>query len=121
MNDERIWNFEESLWTADAEHYRESIADDALMVVPQPPYAMSGKDAADAMAGTPRWDSVEFSDTKVSRPEGDKGGLIVIAYKAEAARGDEKYAAWCSSTYQRLEHENWVVIQHQQTPPVAGS
>jgi hypothetical protein len=46
--------------------------------------------------------------------------LIVIAYRAEAAKGDERYVAHCTSTYRRLEHEVWRVVQHQQTPPLTA-
>jgi hypothetical protein len=48
----------------------------------------------------------------VSRPE---EGLIVIAYEARASRGDEHYRAFCTSTYRRRGHEDWEVVQHQQT------
>ena len=113
MDDDRIWAFEESLWKADFEHYRESIAKDCLMVVPTPPFVLAGYDAIEAVANTPRWPEVTFSDTHVSRPQ---EGLIVIAYAVEASRDEEAYQAHCTSTYQRLGHENWVVVQHQQTP-----
>ncbi len=115
MEDARIWQFEESLWKASPDHYRHSIADDAQFVVPAEPFILSGKQAAETMATTPRWDAVDFSDTRVSRPE---EGLIVIAYQVDARRGEEAYKAWCTTTMQRLSHENWVVIQHQQTPPL---
>ena len=32
MEDSRVWEFEKSLWTGDADHYRASIDDDCLMV-----------------------------------------------------------------------------------------
>jgi hypothetical protein len=115
MDDDRVWAFEESLWTADAEHYRESIDDEAVMVVPQPPFVMTGMQAADMVAKTPRWSSVAFSDQQIMRPQ---EGLIVIGYTAEAGRGEERYVAHCTSTYRRIEHENWTVVQHQQTPPL---
>lgn len=114
MEDSRVWAFEESLWKADFEHYRESIARDCLMVVPAPPYVLAGYDAIEAMANTPRWQEATFSDQHVSRPH---EGLIVIAYSVEASReGEQPYSAHCTSTYWRLGHENWVVVQHQQTP-----
>jgi hypothetical protein len=49
-------------------------------------------------------------------------GLIAIAYKAEASReGATGYTAYCTTTMRRLEHEEWRVVQHQQTlAPVAG-
>ena len=120
MEDERIWSFEESLWTADAEHYRESIDAECLMVLPTPPYVMSGSQAVEAVASTPRWSKVELSERQVARPQ---EGLIVIAYQALAERdGVPPYEAHCTSTYRRLGHEDWKVVQHQQTPPlISGS
>lgn len=62
MDDERIWAFEESLWTADAQHYRESIDPECLMVLPAPPYVMSGEQSIQAVSDTPRWSKVVLSD-----------------------------------------------------------
>jgi ketosteroid isomerase-like protein len=119
MNDERVWNFEKSLWTGDADHYRELIDDECLMVLPEPPYVMTGQQAIEAVADTPRWSRVELSDQRIARPQ---EGLIVIAYEAEAYRdGQKAYKARCTSTYRRLDHEQWRVIQHQQTPPLVAS
>ncbi|WP_448659561.1 DUF4440 domain-containing protein [Sphingomonas sp. CJ99] len=118
MDDARIWSFEESLWTGDADHYRESIDAECVMVVPAEPHVMTGEQAIAAVSETPRWAQVTLSDRQVMRPQ---EGLIVIGYKAVASRGDgEAYTAWCTSTYRRLAHEEWRVVQHQQTvPPVA--
>jgi hypothetical protein len=42
--------------------------------------------------------------------------IIVVAYKAHARKeGGETYQAYCTSTYRRLVHNEWRVIQHQQT------
>ena len=118
MDDARVWHFEESLWTGDAEHYHELIDDECLMVVPAPPFVLRGQEAAEAVSKTPRWNKVAFSEQRVSRPQ---EGLIVIAYRAEAHRdGEEAYVAHCTSTIRRLEHEVWRVIQHQQTPPLVS-
>ena len=119
MDDNRIWSFEESLWTADAQHYRESIDDECLMVLPTPPFVMSGSQAIEAVAHTPRWSTVELSERQVARPQ---EGMIVIAYKARAQRdGMTPYEAHCTSTYRRLAPEQWRVIQHQQTPPLVAN
>ncbi|MBY9064444.1 DUF4440 domain-containing protein [Sphingomonas yunnanensis] len=118
MEDQRVWAFEESLWTADADHYRESIDESALMVVPQPPYVLESAAAVEAVSKTPRWDAVRFSDQRIVRPQ---EGLIVAAYKVEASKGGgETYVAHCTSTYRRIEHERWTVVQHQQTPPLVA-
>jgi hypothetical protein len=117
MDDNRVWSFEESLWTADEAHYRELIDPECLMVVPQPPFVLGGEEAVKAVSQTPRWAEVVLSDRRVSRPQ---EGLIVIAYKAEAKRGEEVYVAHCTSTIRRIEHEVWRVVQHQQTPPLVA-
>ncbi|MCJ2083794.1 DUF4440 domain-containing protein [Methylobacterium sp. J-090] len=116
MDDARVWSFEKSLWVGDADHYRELVDDECLMVLPNPPFVMGGKQAIEAVAGTPRWSSIDISDGRIARPQ---EGLIVIAYHAKASRDDESYEARCTSTYRRLSHEEWRVIQHQQTPPLA--
>jgi hypothetical protein len=85
------------------------------MVLPQPPFVLSGTQAIEAVASTPRWIDIELSDQRISRPQ---EGLIVIAYRAKAGRDQETYEAHCTSTYRRLEHEVWRVVQHQQTPPL---
>lgn len=119
MDDERVWSFEESLWTGDADHYRELVDDECLMVLPQPPFVMGGRQAIEAVAHTPRWTRVALTERQVSRPQ---EGLIVVAYKVQAEReGVSPYEAHCTSTYRRLEHEVWRVIQHQQTPPLVIS
>lgn len=118
MDDTRVWAFEESLWKADWQHYRDSIEDDCVTVVPSEPHLLIGSAWVDAAADTPRWDEVHFAEQHVSRPQ---EGLIVIGYRAEARRGQENYTAWCTTTYRRLGHEDWKVVQHQQTPPITVS
>ena len=117
MTDDEVWTYEKSLWTGDAEHYRESIHPDCVMVLPEEPFAMSGAQAIDAVADTPRWESVDLSERSLSRLT---DGLIAISYQAKATRGDKAYTAWSSSVYQKGDR-GWQVIQHSQTvPPVAG-
>ncbi len=114
MDDDRVWAFEESLWTGDAAHYHELIDDACVMVLPQPPFVMTGRQAIEAVADTPRWSDVTFSEQQIVRPQ---EGLIVLAYKAEAEReGSVGYAAHCTTTVRRLQHDVWRVVQHQQTP-----
>lgn len=112
MDDDRVWEFEESLWTGDAEHYRALIDDACLMVLPTQPFVLSGDEAVDAVSNTPRWTSVAFDEQRIARPE---EGMIVVAYHIEASRDEEVYAAYCTSTYRRRAHEDWQVVQHQQT------
>ncbi len=116
MDDARIWGSEERLWIGDAETYRATIDAECLMVLPAPPYVMSGGQAVEAVSSTPRWARVDLTERQVSRPQ---EGLIVIAYKAKAERdGITPYEAHCTTTYRMIEHGTWRVVQHQQTPPL---
>jgi hypothetical protein len=121
MDDDRIWAFEESLWTASPDHYRESIDEQCLMVLPADPFVFTGEQSVEAVSNTPRWDEVSFSQRQVARPQ---EGLIVIAYKAEASRAGQSYTAYCTSVYRHLPdatgertEQRWQVVQHQQTVP----
>jgi hypothetical protein len=113
MDDARVWGSEEGLWVGDAANYRETIASDALMVLPDAPYVFTGDAAVAEVSKTPRWTSVEFSDQAVSRPQ---EGLIVIAYGVTASKDGDRFVARCTTTYRRVEHDHWVVVQHQQSP-----
>lgn len=112
VDDARIWEFERSLWVGNAELYEDAIDDECLMVVPAPPFVLTGRQAIEAVKQTPRWLEVEFSNNRVARPQ---EGLIVVAYDVHAFKEDREYNAHCTSTYRRLEHQEWRVIQHQQT------
>ena len=76
MDDNRVWAFEESLWTGDAEQYRTLIDDECVMVLPEQPFVLTGEQAISAVADTPRWSSVTFSEQQIMRPQ---EGLITIA------------------------------------------
>ena len=118
MDDDRIWRFEEKLWLGDAETYRALIDTECVMALPTKPFVFTADAAIEAVADTPRWSAVAFTERKVQRPE---EGLIVIAYRAEASRKGEAYVAYATTTLRRRGHEDWVVVQHAQVvPPVAG-
>lgn len=112
MDDDRVREFETALWIGGEEVYRRSIDPACLMVVPAAPFLLGGSEAIEAVARTPRWQSVEFDDLRIGRPQ---EGLIVLAYGVRASRGEEAYGAYCTSTYRRLEHGHWQVVQHQQS------
>ena len=115
MDDERVWAFETSLWTGDVNHYRELIDETCLMVLPTHDHVLSGSAAVEAVSETPRWSDVALSDQMIARPE---EGLIVVAYHVQASLADKSYVARCTSTYRRRGHDDWQVVQHQQTPPL---
>lgn len=118
MEDTRVWEFERSLWVGDAERYHELIDDQCLMVLPAQPHVFTGEQATQAVQDTPRWSEVSFSDQQVARPQ---EGLIVLAYQASAKRDDEHYTAFCTTTIRRLAHDEWRVVQHQQTVPLTAT
>ncbi|TCD06486.1 DUF4440 domain-containing protein [Erythrobacteraceae bacterium CFH 75059] len=113
MDDSRIWEFEQELWTGPAEAYDRKVSDAVVMALPHDPWLLDGAQAREAVKATPRWDEAEFLDRRVERPQ---EGLIVIAYRVRAKKGERSYHALCTSTLRRLEHEVWDVVQHQQTP-----
>jgi hypothetical protein len=118
MDDARIREFEESLWTGPPENYEQKIDPDCVMALPEPPFVLHGRDAIEAVKDTPRWSQVELNNLEIARPQ---EGLIVIAYNAVAKRdGQDAYEAHCTSTYRRLGPDAWRVVQHQQTPRLAG-
>lgn len=118
MDDERLWSFEQSLWTDGPENYREKVDPEVVMVLPRPPFVLGGDAAIAAVADTPVWESADLTERRVSRPQ---EGLIVIGYHVTASRGEESYEAHCTSVIRRLEHDVWRVVQHQQTPTLTKS
>jgi Domain of unknown function (DUF4440) len=121
MEDHRAWALEECLWAGDPGRYRGLIDPACLMVVPVYPWIMTTKDALQSMLHAPRWTRISFSSGHVSRPA---KGLIVLAYLAYALREEGKdykdYIAHCTSTWRRHRHEDWRLVQHQQTPQISG-
>ncbi|HEY0148762.1 MAG TPA: DUF4440 domain-containing protein [Allosphingosinicella sp.] len=112
MDDERVWSFERDLWVGDPELYAHTIDDQCLMVLARPPFILTGQEAIAAVKATPRWTDVAFADQRVSRPQ---EGLLVAAYRVRASKDDsEGVEAHCTTTYRRLGHEEWRVVQHQQ-------
>ena len=119
MDDERIWEFEQSLWTGDAANYCAKISEHCLMALPTPPYVFDGQAAIAAVSDTPRWSEAKFTDRQISRPQ---YGTIVIAYGVEAHRdGGEPYSAHCTTVMLRESEDDWQVVQHQQTPKLIAS
>lgn len=119
MDDDRVQEFETALWIGGEDVYRRSIDPQCLMIVPAPPFLLGGSQAVEAVSRTPRWESVDFEYLSIGRPQ---EGLIVLAYSVRASRGGEAYHAHCTSTYRRVAHEQWLVVQHQQSlPPTAAS
>lgn len=111
MDDDRVWNFEASLWQASDERYHERVDEECIMALSHAPHLFRGQAAIEAVSGTPGWDKVAFSDRDISRPE---EGLIVVGYHVRAEKGETVFSAACTSVYRRRAHEDWTVVQHAQ-------
>ncbi|RJE78567.1 DUF4440 domain-containing protein [Paracoccus sp. JM45] len=111
MDDNRVWNFEESLWQASEDRYHERIDPECVMALSHAPFLFHGEAAVRAVTGTPDWDEVEFLNRQISRPQ---EGLIVVGYEIRAKKGETIFEAACTSVYRRIEPEEWRVVQHAQ-------
>ncbi len=111
MEDASIWELEAKLWRGGAEVYAQLVDDNVVMALPQDPFVFSREEAIAAVTNTPRWEEINFSRQQIVRPQ---EGLIAIAYRAEARRGEERYVAYCTSTMRRIKHDVWRVVQHSQ-------
>jgi hypothetical protein len=118
MEDTRVWAFEKSLWDADPDHYQNRLDEQIVMILPRPPFVFLGQAAKDAVKATPQWEEIDLSDRTVSRPQ---EGLIVVAYTVRCRQGEERYEAHCTSTLRMRGHDDWLVVQHQQTPPLTAT
>ena len=111
MDDDRVWNFEESLWRASENRYHERVDPDCIMALSHAPHLFAGEEAIEAVSHTPAWDTVTFDSKSVSRPE---EGMIVVGYTVRAEKGETCFTAACTSVYRRKGHEDWTVVQHAQ-------
>lgn len=107
-----IWSIERRLWLEGAEAYDECMAPDCVMA-----FAgigvLRGPAILESLREAPRWQDVVVSEQVEARPTDE---AAVIAYVAEASRGEGKpYRALCTSTYV-LADQRWTIAQHQQTP-----
>ncbi|MBO9574475.1 MAG: DUF4440 domain-containing protein [Sphingobium sp.] len=118
MEDERVWHHEKLLWTGSHEEFNHAIEAHSLVVGPMPPFVMEGQEIIQTVAKGPRFADVTMAHRRIARPQ---EGLIVVAYKAIApGHGEDDYNAWCTTTWRRIAHDEWRVVQHQQTPTAEG-
>lgn len=112
MQDQDIWQREESFWLDGVAFYRDNMAAEAQMVFADPVGILKGDEILDGLKAAPRWAAVEFAD----QTEQTLGDTRVLAYRATGSRdGAEPYSALCSTTYVRREGK-WILLSHQQTP-----
>ena len=107
-----VWDIERRLWLEGAEAYDACMAPDCLMAFAGVG-VLRGAEIVESLREAPRWREVTMSDRVEATPTGE---VTVIAYVADAARGEGKrYRALCTSTYV-LTGQRWTIAQHQQTP-----
>jgi Domain of unknown function (DUF4440) len=108
----RIWNLERDFWLSDADFYAAHLTPECLMVFPEPIGVLDSAETIASLSTSPRWTRVAFGRQRLIAPSDD---VAIVAYEAEAHRGDVAYHAQCSSTYARC-GEGWRLALHQQTP-----
>ena len=95
-----------------ADFYRNVLADDALMVLPN---GVMGRDATiEAFLTAPQWTEFKLDDVQEVTIGPD---AVLVTYRATASRGGDepRYEALMSSVYRRTV-DGWRLVLHQQTP-----
>jgi hypothetical protein len=91
--------------------YDEVLADDVVMLLPGGLRVEGRADALDAMSG-PSWNEHRMADERVVDLTDD---CVLVAYRADARRGDTSYTALVGSVDVRG-GGGWRLALHQQTP-----
>ncbi len=113
MADAEFWDLERGFWLQGEPHFRAHMAQGCIMAFPEPVGALTGSAIVESLQSVPRWKTVDFGKTILSRI-GRHG--VVLAYRAHAIRdGGPPYRALCSSTYIDTD-AGWRLVQHQHTP-----
>ncbi|MFV2053401.1 DUF4440 domain-containing protein [Aliiroseovarius sp. YM-037] len=112
MDEEILWDNEQSFWLDGPDFFRANMTKDARMVFPDPVGILKGDEILQGLEGAPRWASVSFDEKSLSQT----ATTAVLTYKATGERdGDDPYAALCCSTYVKASGD-WKLLAHQQTP-----
>lgn len=105
-----LWDYEKSFWLDGPEFYETHMDSGARMIFPGIG-VLVGEEIAEGLKSAPRWSSVDFDDTGGV----ESGDTAVLTYRAIGQReGQDKYSAWCSSTYAR-KGDIWQLVAHHQT------
>lgn len=112
LNEDQVLAFERRFWSEGVTVCDDHLDPAAVMAFPKVG-PLDARAVRESLSDGPRWDSVDFHAVRFSRPD---ERLAVLAYTAEARRGDDPpYRALCTSTWRRC-GPNWRIVQHQQTP-----
>jgi hypothetical protein len=112
--DESLLALERRLWNADEDTYRDVLAEEAVMVFPEPTGVLERAEILESVASGDRWRRVEFTGDRTLEVD---DGVVQLVYEARAERreGGSTYEALVTSTYVR-EDGSWKLTSHQQTP-----
>lgn len=113
---ESLLERERQFWKADEEFYQKHLAEDTVMVFPEPTGILERPEILESMGGTDRWSTIEFSNERLLEISDE---AVQLVYRAVAERSGDasEYVALITSTYIK-ENESWRLISHQQTPTV---
>ncbi len=110
---DRLFQLEEQFWRGDAAFYRRNLADEAVMIFPDPAGVMIKDEICSSIDASPRWEDVLLEEHRVMELD---ELAVLLTYRATAARGGElPYVARASSVYVR-DGDGWKLAFHQQTP-----
>jgi ketosteroid isomerase-like protein len=114
VDSDQLLNQERRLWNADADDYRDVLADDAVMVFPAPTGVLDRDAVLDSLGDGDRWRTLDVHDERVLKVDDD---VVQVVYEADAERAADgsAYRALASSTYRR-DGDDWLLVSHQQTP-----
>lgn len=114
MKEQDLWQLEEQFWTRGADFYEHHLANDALMVFPEPAGVLERKAILESIQSGGRWKQVTLTNKRLVAPA---KSISILVYLAKADRGgsDTAYSAQCSSTYV-FSSDGWLLALHQQTP-----
>lgn len=111
-------SLEEQFWKGDSIFYKQNLAENCLMVFPEPVGLLDKEHTIRAISGGQRWAAVDLLEPQVVRL-GESAAILT--YKAVAEREGESttYSARTTSSYAR-ENGAWKLAFHQQTPIING-
>jgi hypothetical protein len=114
MLGDRLFDLEEQFWRGDSNFYRRHLADEAVMIFPDPAGVMIKDEICSSIDESPRWEEVLLEEHRVMELDDH---AVVVSYKATAMREGEliPYVARASSAYVR-DGAGWKLAFHQQTP-----
>jgi uncharacterized protein DUF4440 len=110
---DRLFELEEQFWKGDSAFYRRRLADEAVMIFPDPAGLMIKDEICGGIDESPRWQDVLLEEHRVIEIDEH---VAIVTYRATAVRdGELPYVARASSTYVR-DGGDWKLAFHQQTP-----